>query len=152
MPRVYTRKYHNQLDDLLYFLFEYPDLRHLLTPEERTSVEKRRQELINWVWKQMGRKEDPPLLDENLPPFGDEIRLPGKGTKAGSLLILDAYENYRAAEIGRNPGERAKALLMKEFGFKTKEAVDKYLQRARKLRAEDRKARRRCFSDDDVPF
>ena len=49
-------------------------------------------------------------------------------------MILDLYESWRASETGRNPGEKAKALLMKEFGFKTKEALDKYLQRARRTR------------------
>jgi len=86
----------------------------------------------------MGRKDDPPLLDANLPPFRDEIRLPlppPKGTQEARLIILDLYEEWKASETGRNPGEKAKALLMKEFGFKTKEAVDKYLQRARRTRA-----------------
>ena len=66
MPRAYTRKYQKELEDILYFLFEYPELRHHLTSEESRWVEKRRQQLINWLWRQMGRKDDPPLLDENL--------------------------------------------------------------------------------------
>jgi hypothetical protein len=135
MPRAYTRKYQKELDDLLYFLDEYPELRHLLTPERREKVEKRRQELINWLWRQMGRKDDPPLLDENLPFWGDEIQLPPQSTQERHLMILDLYEKWRASETGRNPGEKAKVLLMKEFRFKTKEAVDKYLQRARRTRA-----------------
>jgi hypothetical protein len=76
MPTTYIRKYQKELDDLLYFLFEYPELRHRLTSKESRRVEKRRQELINWLWRQMGRKDDPPLLDANLPPFRDEIRPP----------------------------------------------------------------------------
>jgi hypothetical protein len=134
MPRAYTRKYHKELEDLLYFLFEYPELRHHLTFEERPKVEERRQQLINWLWRQMGRKDDPPLLDAFLTELGDEIGHPPKGTPTGRLMILHLYERWRAGETGRNPGEKAKALLMKEFGFKTKEAVDKYLQRARRTR------------------
>ena len=138
MPRVYTRKYHKELEDLLYFLMEYPELRHYLDPEQREKVEKRRQQLIGWLWRQMGRKDDPPVLEP--PELGDEIGYPPKSTPQGRLMILSLYERWRTSESGRNPGEKAKALLMKEFGFKTKEAVDKYLQRARrKLRADNRK-------------
>jgi hypothetical protein len=135
MPRVYTRKHHQELDDLLYFVFEYPELRHHLTWEERPKVEKRRQQLINWLWRQMGRKDDPPVLDAFLPEFTDEIESPPKSTPAGRMMILYLYERWRAGETGRNPGEKAKARLMKEFGFKTKEALDKYLQRGRRTRA-----------------
>ena len=153
MPRAYTRKYQKELGDILYFLFEYPELRHLLKSEERRWVEKRRQELINWVWRQMGRKDDPVLLDENLPPFGDEILPPPKGTQAGRLWFLDLYETWRASETGRNPGEKAKAVLMKEFGFKTKETLDKYLQRARRTRAAvDHKNVDHKMDPSDIPF
>ena len=111
MPRAYTRKYKIELEDILYFLFEYPELRHYLKSEERRWVEKRRQQLINWLWRQMGRKDDPPLLDENLPEWGEEIALPvpAKGTQEGRLMILELYEEWRASETGRNPGEKAKA-------------------------------------------
>jgi hypothetical protein len=152
MPRVYTRKYQKELDDLLYFITDYPELRHHLTREQREKVEKRRQELINWLWRQIGRKDDPPVYLEDDSILGDEIGLPPKGTPAGRLMILDLYERWRAAETGRNPAEKAKALLMKEFGFNTEEAVDKYLQRARKLRADSHKRAARHFSDDDLPF
>ena len=93
MPRAYTRKYQKELEDILYFLLEYPELRHLLKSEESRWVEKRRQQLINWLWRQMGRKDDPPLLDENLPEWGDEIPLPlpAKGTQEGRLMILELY-------------------------------------------------------------
>jgi hypothetical protein len=156
MPRAYIRKYQKELDDLLYFLFEYPELRHLLTSAESRKVEKRRQQLINWLWRQMGRKDDPPLLDANLPPFGEEIRPPlppPKGTQEARLMILGLYEEWKAGETGRNPGEKAKALLMKEFGFKTKEAVDKYLQRARRTRAAvDQKNADHKIEPFDIPF
>jgi hypothetical protein len=155
MPRAYTRKYQKELEDILYFLFEYPELRHLLKSEERRWVEKRRQELINWVWRQMGRQDAPVLLDENLPFWGDEITLPlpAKGTQDGRLMILELYEEWRASETGRNPGEKAKARLMKEFGFKTKEAVDKYLQRARRTRAAvDHKNVDHKIDPSDIPF
>jgi hypothetical protein len=137
MPRTYTRKYHRELDDLLYFLMEYPELRHHLTWEEGPKVERRRQQLINWLWRQMGRKGDPPVLDAFLPEITDEIEYPPVGISASArrLVILGLYERWRTAEPGRNSGEKAKARLMKEFGFKTKEAVDKYLQRARRTRA-----------------
>jgi hypothetical protein len=95
----------------------------------------------------MGRKDDPPVLDAFLPEFGDEIRFPPKNTPAGRMLILNLYEQWRAAESGKNPGEKAKALIMKEFGFKTKEAVDKYLQRARRTRGPVRK-----IDPSDIPF
>jgi hypothetical protein len=131
MPRTYTRKYQKELDDLLYFLMD-PELNHLLTPERREKVEKRRQELVDWLWRQTGRKDDPPVLDPS--EFGDEVGYPPEGTPAARLHILHLYELWRAGETGRNPGEKAKALLMKKFGFKTKEALDKYLQRARRTR------------------
>jgi hypothetical protein len=146
MPRVYIRKYQKELDDLLYFLMKYPELRHHLTREESRRVEKRRQQLINWLWRQTGRKDDPPVLAVS--DLGDEVGHPPKGTPAGPRMILDLYESWRASETGRNPGEKAKALLMKEFGFKTKEALDKYLQRARRTRrADDHK-----IDPSDIPF
>jgi hypothetical protein len=101
----------------------------------------------------MGRKDDPPLLDENLPFWGDEIQPPPQGAQERRLMILDLYEKWRANETGRNPGEKAKALLMKEFGFKTKEAVDKCLQRARRTRAAvDHKNVDHKTDPFDIPF
>ena len=86
MPRAYTRKYQQELDDLLYFITDYPELRHHLTREQREKVEKRRQQLINWLWRQMGRKDDPPVLDAFLPEFGDEIRIPAKKHAGGPYV------------------------------------------------------------------
>jgi hypothetical protein len=151
MPRVYTRKYQKELDDLLYFLMEYPELRHHLMSEQRKKVEKRLQQWIDWLWRRMGRKGDPPVLEP--PLLGDEIGYPPKGTPEGHQMILNLYEEWRARETGRNPGEKAKALLMKEFGFKTKETLDKYLQRARRARRADKdKTVARNLSNDDIPF
>jgi hypothetical protein len=157
MPRAYTRKYQKELEDILYFLLEYPELRHLLKSEESRWVEKRRQQLINWLWRQMGREDNPPLLDENIPEWGDEIALtlplPAKSTQERRLMILKLYEEWRASETGRNPGEKAKARLMREFCFKTKEAVDKYLQRARRTRAAvDHKNVDHKIDPSDIPF
>ena len=104
----------------------------------------------------MGRKDDPPLLDENVPELGEEIALPvppPKGTQEGRLMILELYEEWRASETGRNPGEKAKAQLMREFCFKTKEAVDKYLQRARRTRAAvDHKNVDHKIDPSNIPF
>jgi len=152
MPRVYIRKYQRELEDLVYYLDEYPELRRYLNPEQREKVEERRQQLIDWLWRQMGRKDDPPLLVEP-EDFSEEVVYPPKGTPEGRRMILHLYEMWRAKETGRNPGEKAKSLLMKKFGFKTKEALEKYLQRARKkVRADNRKTVARDSSDDGCPF
>lgn len=151
MPRVYTRKYQAELEDLVYFLCEYPELRHHLTPAQREQIEGRRQQLINWLWRQMGRKDEPPVLKEDLSLVGgDEVGHPLGSTPP--LMIIDLYEEWRANETGRNPGAKAKARLIKKFGFKTEDAVNKYLQRARKLRDKKHKAALRDLSDDDIPF
>ena len=151
MPRAYVRKYQQELDDLLYFLMEYPELRHHLTSEQREKVEKRRQQLIDWLWRQIRRKDDPPVLrDKSF--LGDEIGFPPEGKRDG-LMILHLYELWRAGETGRNPGEKAKSQLMKEFGFKTKEALDKCLQRARRTRAAvDHKNVDHKKDPSDIPF
>jgi hypothetical protein len=103
MPRAYTRKYQKELDDLLYFLMEYPELNHLLTPERREKVEKRRQELVDWLWRQTGRKDDPPVLKPS--EFGDEVGFPPI-EPADGRTILRLYEKWRASETGRNPRKR----------------------------------------------
>ena len=96
----------------------------------------------------MGRKDDPPLLDPYLPEFVDEVGYPPKRTPAGRRMILGLYESWRASETGRNPGETAKALLMKKFGFKTKEALEKYLQCARRMRG----AIKQIVDQSHIPF
>jgi hypothetical protein len=91
--------------------------------------------------------ETPHLLKEEV-----EIEYPPKATPEGRRMILHLYETWRSSESDhvRNPGEKAKALLMKEFGFKTKGALDKFLQRARRKRALINK--KTVARDDDCPF
>jgi ATP-dependent RNA circularization protein (DNA/RNA ligase family) len=155
MPKAYIRKNQREIEELYYFLFEYPELREYLPEEQRHKVEERRLQHLDRFWRQMGHK----LRDDDPPPHRmepvEEIEYPPKATPEGRRMILHLYEMWRSSESehARNPGQKAKALLMEKFEFKTVEALDKFLQRARrKARSYNKKTVVLDAPDDGCPF
>jgi hypothetical protein len=119
MPKVYTRKYVREIHDL-YNVLLFCDVSMAITA-------KRRDELLNWLWRQMG-------------PYHKEW---GKGphtTKTGktealprSARLFRRYEQLLSEKAHtKAPAEKAKDILQEEFSFLTREALEKALYRARK--------------------
>jgi hypothetical protein len=135
MPKVYVRRHQSKIDDLYEVL--------LTCDVSRAISDKRRKELLTWLWRQMEHAHTmetaPHLVNMDL---GEEIDPLPKDMQLVQLYHKHCILNAHA----KNPAERAKAFLMKEFGLK-KEALEKALYRARK------KYSRITKSDlSDVPF
>jgi len=119
MPKVYTRKYLRELDDL-YTVLLFCDVRMAITA-------KRRAELLNWLWRQMG-----PYHKE----WGEGPHTT-KTKKIGALprsaRLFRRYEQLLSENAHtKAPAEKAKDILQEEFGCLKREALEKALYRARK--------------------
>jgi hypothetical protein len=123
MPKVYTRKYQREIHDL-YDVLLFCDV------SITGMTAKRKKELLNWLWRQMG-------------PYHKEW---GKGPHTRKTEKIEALP--RSAQLVRRyqqllsknahtkaPAEKAKDMLQEEFGFLKREALEKALYRARKKHA-----------------
>jgi len=147
MPKAYARKYQQAIDDLYNVILVCSDLNGAIT-------EKRRSELLNWLWSQMKHKHKER-------DFGDGVVAPHHDSydhlqaEAGipisrDLVLISAYAEHLALNANeKTPAEKAKAALMKEFRL-SRDALDKALYRAAK---KYRKHRVNTKNEDiEVPF
>lgn len=139
MPRVYTRKYHRVLDDLFDFVL-------FCNLDETPLTEKMRDELLEWLWRQMRHHH------KSFPIRPGSGRTNIEPPPPRSLQLISRYEQLKIENgQARGPGQRSKELLMKEFGMK-RDAVEKALYRAYKKHFPGRVARRRKKIDDaEIP-
>jgi hypothetical protein len=129
MPKAYARKYQQAIDDLYNILLVCSDLNGAIT-------EKRRSELLDWLWSRMEHKHKehdygggvvPPHRDSY-----DHLQAEAGIPIARDRLLINAYAEHLALNANEKaPAEKAKAALMKEFRL-SRDALDKALYRAAK--------------------
>jgi hypothetical protein len=129
MPKAYTRKYQQRVDDLYNVLLVCDDLNGAITEE-------RRSELLDWLWSQMKHKHKEHDFGHGVVPphLQAEVWI----AVPRDLLLIHVYAQLLAVNAKEKaPAETAKAFLMKEFRLK-REALDKALYRAVKKHGKPR--------------
>jgi hypothetical protein len=165
MPRNYTRKHQRELEDLYDILSYYRCDRVVGIVGRNITIlsEKRRLELLDWLWKQIHHKD--------VDYYGGELAMAlhrltpeqeiDKLEKQDMEDILYRYETIQYFHSKKD----AKTILMEERGFTNEDALDRALSRARakkrgrKRQEEEYKKRqkeelptKKKMSDDDLPF